>query len=1116
MRLTILLLLMAVFQLSAKNGYSQRTLMSLKLNDTRLVDVLNEIENQSEYYFLYNQDLIDVNRKVSINVENENIVDILDALLKQSKIKYVIRDRQIILTNGGDSGIQVPQERNVRGIVKDSDGNPIPGVSVVVKGASIGTITDSDGKYMLKNIPESAILLFSFVGMRTEEISISGRSEVNVVLSEETIGLEEVVAVGYGVEKKVNLTGAVSAIKGETLEKKASTDVLSAMQGELPGVAVLRSSGQPGSETSGIRIRGFSSANSTSALILIDGVEGDMTLLNPSDIESVSVLKDASAAAIYGAKAAAGVVLITTKSGSSGKIRVNYNGYFSVNTPGNMPERVPAWEEQEMINLSRVNASGSPEWNAEQTSWVANSNFNYRPNNTNGRWDYFSATNWVAEGTKDNTTQQNHSVSVSGGNKQLNYRFSSGYYTKSGLLRYGPDGYNRYNMLMKVNSEVGDHVEMGAQVSYTGAFTKTNPYGATSILERLYHVRGRQPIYAPEEDINDNPYNGDLQVNPIDLMKNGGLTKNRYEAFVGKGDLTLKNYIPGLRLKLSASRQNGYYNSQVQKNHLVWYNRLGTSIRFEVNNPNSLAKTKNYDYHDNLEAILTYDLTLGKHSFKVLAGSSYEDYRKDEMKTTVYGLNSEDLASFNYYDSSETTNTSVSDNVETWAMNSYFGRLNYNLADRYLFEANIRYDGSSRLSPENRWKAFPSFSGAWRINEEKWFRINRISNLKLRASWGQLGNGAVLGLYDYIATISSGDYMGQNYYYQTALASQSKTWEIVETTNIGFDLGLLNSRLNMTADYYWKYNKNMLASLQLPSLLGIDVSTANVGKLKTWGWEFSIDWQDKKGDFSYQIGFNIADSENKLLKYDGKNTISAGTVSLLEGYPLNTIWGYKTDGYWKSEEEYQEYKTNHPGYQSFSDAKIAGGDVRYVAQGTPDHTIGAGGGTPEDPGDLVYLGSANGRYLFGLNLAAQWKGFDFSLFFQGVGKRSFLIETSTIAPFYSTSNMPWTIHRDYWTEDNQNAFWPRLYNYNGTAFNFEPSNKWVQNGAYIRLKNIQLGYTLPLSKRIVDHARVYVSGADVWEHTKVLSVFDPEVGNNASASYYPFFRSWSLGLDVTF
>lgn len=536
-----------------------------------------------------------------------------------------------------------------------------------------------------------------------------------------------------------------------------------------------------------------------------------------------------------------------------------------------------------------------------------------------------------------------------------------------------------------------------------------------------------------------------------------------------------------------------------------------------MNDPNYLTKTKYSTYHDLLEATVKYDFNIaGDHHFNILGGTSYEKYHKDQISATAKNMISNDFFSFNYYDTSEASNMSLSDAIQPWAMMSYFGRINYNYKERYLFEANVRYDGSSRLAPENRWRAFPSVSAAWRINQESWFKVDWVNNLKLRASWGQLGNGAVLGLYDYLPLINSSSYITEKSFYQADLASKDKTWEVISTTNIGIDLGFLNNRLTTSFDYYWKFNNDMLSSLQLPSTIGLGVPDVNVGRLKTWGWDFEISWKDRIKDFSYQISFNMSDSDNKLLEYDGASTIKAGSVSLLEGYPLNTIWGYKTDGYWSSREEYLQYKEDHPGYKSFNDGKVSGGDVKYVAQGEPDHQIGVGGGTPEDPGDLVYLGTSNGRYAYGFNLSAQWKGFDVSVMFQGIGKRKMLIDASALAPFYNDYQMPWTIHRDYWTEDNQDAYWPRLYRYKGDAFNFKSSDKWVQDASYIRLKNVTVGYTIPVLKKYIERLRIYVTGEDLWEHSDLLEVFDPEAGNNVGRSYYPFFRTWTFGLNLTF
>lgn len=389
-------------------------------------------------------------------------------------------------------------QNKISGQVVDSgSGDPLVGVSVIVKGTQTGMVTDANGNFSV-DAPAKSTIVFSYVGYETREIGANA-AKGTIRLTEDGKLLGDVVVVGYGTQKKVNLSGAVASVSGDEIASKPASDALSALQGEMPGVQVLRSSGQPGAETSGIRIRGFSSANSTAALVLIDGVEGDLTLVNPNDIESISVLKDAAACAIYGARAAAGVVLVTTKASKSGKVKVSYNGYVGFNIPGAQPKRLPAWEEQKFINEGRLNADGKVEWSDEQSSWVANPNFNYRPNNTNGRWDLFQATNWVDEGTRDYTTQQSHSVSVTGGSKQLNYLLSGSYFTKNGILRYGPDQNDRYTLRAKINSEINKYVDVNFQFNYENKTVEQNPYGATNILGRLYRVRGRQPIMNPAE-----------------------------------------------------------------------------------------------------------------------------------------------------------------------------------------------------------------------------------------------------------------------------------------------------------------------------------------------------------------------------------------------------------------------------------------------------------------------------------------------------------------------------------------------------------------------------------------------------------------------------------------
>lgn len=1009
------------------------------------------------------------------------------------------------------------QNRRISGVVNDNFG-PVVGANVSIKGTTIGSITDMDGKFSF-DAPENGILVVSFIGYTTQEIPVKGKNEFIITLKEDTELLDEVVVVGYGTQKKVNLSGSVSAIEGEQIASKPSTDVLSALQGEMPGVTITRGGGQPGAEGTGVQIRGYSSVNDTKALVLIDGVEGDMSMLNADDIESISVLKDAASCAIYGARAAAGVILVTTKNGTEGKPKISYNGYVSFNIPGNMPERVPAWEEQDFINRTRI-PRGGPEWNAEKSSWIGNPNFNYRPLG-NGRWDLFDSVDWLGEGLKNSTLQHNHSVSVSGGTDKINYMLSANYYYKNGLLKYGPDDYERYNLLAKLNAKLNKYVDLGVNVQYNADDMSENSFGAGEIFRLLYENRGRQPIYQPEAENYPSPYNGDLQDNPIDIMKNGGEKSTEYESYTGKAQLTIKDFIKNLRINLSASRRAGYYHQESYKRTLTYYNYVG-DVRRTTNSPNSLYKSQYKEYHDLLEATINYSFNLKeKHNFNILAGSSYENYRMNQIKGTANNMISNDFFSFNYYDTSKATNSILADQIDTWAMMSYFGRINYNFKERYLLEANVRYDGSSRLAPSHRWKAFPSVSAAWRVNEEKWFNLDWVSNLKLRMSWGQLGNGAVLGLYDYIPLITysqkdiPASYQGEKWLYQSSMASEDKTWETVETTNIGLDFGLLNNRLTGSFEYYWKFNNDMLSALQLPHQIGINVPNMNVGKLKTWGWDFNINWRDQIKDFSYQIGFNISDSKNELLKYDGASVVSAGVVKLLEGYPINTIWGYQTDGFWSSREEYLQYKADHPGYESFQDGIISGGDVKYVAQGKPDHKIGVGNGSPEDSGDLVMLGNTTPRFLYGINLAAQWKGFDLSLIFQGVGKRD-LVLNGRMFPIANDAEMPWTIHRDYWTEENPNAYWPRLYQYKGDDFNSKPADRWIQDASYFRLKNVTLGYTIPISKKYMEKLRVYVTGQDLFEISDILEVMDPEVESNANRGMYPFFRSWTLGLNVTF
>jgi TonB-linked SusC/RagA family outer membrane protein len=1008
-------------------------------------------------------------------------------------------------------------QRKITGRVTGTDNKPVAGASILIKNTKVQAITNNDGLFNI-TVPDKvkAVLVVSFVGYETQELTVDGNN-AEIVLKEAASNLKDVVVVGYGTQKKTNLSGAVAQVSGKDIANRPVANATSALQGVLPGVTVLRSGGKPGGEGYGVRVRGFTSSNTASALVLVDGIEQDINLIDPNDIESLTVLKDASASAIYGARAAAGVILITTKQGVAGKTRVSFNSYYGINITARQPERLNSWDEQTLIDEARFNATGAREFSDEQIEWLKNPNFSYRPNPSADRWEYYGNNNWVKEGMDKVNHQQNHSISVGGGSQQVNYLVSGSYYKRDGVLRYGPDDNTRYNFKLNLNAELNKYVSLKAYAGYIGSFVRENSYGTDQIINRLYRSRTRQSLYVPKEDVTGNIYNGDLQVNAVDIEKNAGLETRDYETFTSKLNFQVKNVIKGLTLDVIGWRNQNTYNMENNSRTLYWYGRSTNTVRFSINTPNSMTMTKNKGYQNNGQAFLTYNFRIKDHAFTLLQGGSYEEYRKDEFTATGQSMINNDFFSLNFAD--PLTKTSK-DLVQTWALASAFGRLNYNYKGKYFFEASYRYDGSSRLAPDNRWQLFPSFSGAWRASEESFMKnIRFINSLKVRASWGQLGNSAAIGLYDYLPLLTSGLTTTNNlvfngvrtqYFYQSQLASPDIKWETVEQSNIGIDLGLLNNRLMITADYYIKYNKDMLATLNVPNIIGIQTGFANVGELKSWGAELDIKWRDKIGKVDYRIGFNISDNQNKVTRYDGKNSIGAGgVVGLMEGYAMNTVWGYKTAGYFQTQAEADEYKSK-VSYPFFANPKP--GDVKYLDL-NGDGVINAGDGTPNNPGDLVYLGTTNARYTYGFELGATWKGFDFTAFFQGALSRTFLISEETLSPMLGTADMPWAIHMDRWTPTNPNAYFPRMYQ--TSAHNYRPSDKWAQNGNYLRLKNIQIGYTIPATKKFAREIKVYVSGQDLWETTKVMSVFDPEVGNNVSATAYPFYRTIAFGINVT-
>ena len=1008
------------------------------------------------------------------------------------------------------------QAKTLQGTVTDSTGAALARVSIAVNNAS-RTTTDTKGNYTLKASAGDR-LTFSSSGYASQTVVIGESNNINITLSLSTQTIDAVVVVGYGTQKKVNLSGAVGVVSGKDLVNRPVPNVTGALQGVLPGVTVLRGSGKPGAEGYGIRIRGFTSSNNASALVLVDGVEQDINLIDPSDVETISVLKDASASAIYGARAAAGVILVTTKQAKAGKTKINFSTYYGINITARQPERLNSWDEQLLIDEARFNATNTREFNEEQMEWLRNPNFSYRPNPTADRWEYYGNNNWIEEGMDKINHQQNHSLSIGGGVEKLNYLVSGSYYQRDGVLKFGPDDNKRYNFKLNVNAELNRYMSLKITTGYIGSFVRENSYGTDQIINRLYRSRTRQSLYVPAEDKTGNKYNGDLQVNAVDIEKNAGMETRDYETFTSRVNLQIKNVVKGLTFDVIAWRNQGAYNMENQAKTLYWYGRTTNTVRFSINTPNQISLVKNKSYQNNLQGFFTYNKKFRDHEFNFLQGGSYEEYRKDEAQATGKNMPSNSLFSLNFADPLSITNRDL---VQTWALASAFGRFNYVFKRKYLLEASYRYDGSSRLVPTDRWRMFPSFSAGWILSEENFVKnISFINNLKVRGSWGKLGNSDALGYYDFMTLLNTGLASTANlvfndtraqYIYQSIKSSPDLTWETVTQSNIGFDAAFLKNRLTVTGDYYVKITTDMLSQPELPSIIGVTPGYINDGKLRSWGKELDIKWRDKVGrGLQYNIGFNISDNQNKLLEYGGRRNIGAGgVIPLMEGYAMNTVWGYKTDGFFQTDVEANEYKAR-VFYPFFANPKA--GDVKYLDL-NGDGVINEGASSPENPGDLVLLGTTNARYTYGFDMGLSYKGFDFSVFFQGAFKRKFLINEGTLSPILGTADMPWTIHMDRWTPDNPNAFFPRMYQ--TSAHNYRSSDRWAQDGSYIRLKNIQVGYNIPVPKRLAQQVRVYVSGQDLWESTKVLSVFDPEVGNNVGATAYPFYRSVAFGLNIS-
>lgn len=988
------------------------------------------------------------------------------------------------------------QKLTVTGIVTDGK-ESLPGVSIIIKGKTgTGTVTDVNGKYSLP-VQNGDVLSFSFVGYTTKDVAYTGQKEINVSLRESVTQLNEAVVVGYAKQKKATLTGSVAVVGGESIVKRSVASLSTALQGTMPGVTIQQTSGQPGSDGSSIKIRGIGSINSnTDPLVLVDGIEMDINQVDMNTVESVSVLKDAASASIYGSRASNGVILITTKRGKEGKINVSYNGYVTFQRPTNLPKPVSAADflQAELNSWDNAGIAVTPEARTERLQLIQDQR-DYAPDNWN-RYD----TDWKSATISDYALMHSHNASISGGTEKLTFYGSGTYLSQDGLI--ANNNYNRTNLRLNVDSRITSWakftVESSLRESKNIVPSITSP---KSIINKALYML---PTLSAVRELDGNWGYGKNGDNPTAAAEAGGtITTKATEALVN-GTLTLTP-LKGMEIigqyskRIATNRK-----TQIVKPYTVSLKGTVMGIYPTLDNVDESWEQVVKNYY---RTQISYTNKVGKHTGTILAGFQAEDNNNDSFGAGMRGFELDRW----YLSNGDGSTATARGGASGWAMMSFFARLNYNYDEKYLLELTGRYDGSSRFAKDNRWGFFPSVSAGWVISRENFMESTQdvLDFLKVRASYGVLGNQNI-GNYPYTALVES----GYSYWFdkelssgvaQIYLANQNISWEKSKQMNFGIDATLWGGKLGITADYYVKDVYDMLMRFPLPYFAGMKPAFTNAGDMRNKGWEIALSHKNTIGDFTYGVIFTLSDNQNEVTNLNG---LTFQDKSIVEGYPKGGYWGYRTDGYYQDMDDVN----NSPKLSSAARP----GFVKYqkVATGEDENPMQIG------INDQVYLGDPFPHYEYGITLNGSWKGLDLSLFLQGVGKRSVYMSGVGLKPFANGSNL-FEHQLDSWTENNRNAAYPILVPEANSADNFQRSDKWVGDGSYLRLKNVVLGYTLPDQwvKRIgLGSTRIYASGQNLFTKSNFYKGYDPEVSYDGSVGgeFYPIMQTFTIGLDFKF
>lgn len=1069
----------------------QKHAVSLDVKNETVENVVKLLGQQTGVKFFYDQHVISTSPRVTIKASGASLQSVLQQISSQTRLSFEQENNTITIgTRSNAQSVEHHATRNVSGVVVDANDLPIIGANVLLKGTSTGVLTDIDGKFSI-NASDGDKLVISFIGYVSEVLTVKAGMPSTVHLKEDNQLLQEVVVVGYGTQTKVNLTGAVASVSQKELEGRPITALSTAIQGMMPGVTITSSDGQPGADGATIRVRGQGTLNNANPYILVDGVEeGSINQLDANDIESISVLKDAAAASIYGSKASNGVILITTKRGSEGKPRVSYNGSVGFQSPTARVERMNSWDAALYYNMALENSNKTARFSDEDIELFKSGTDPYEHANTNW-YDLAYNSGFIHK----------HNVSVSSGNQFFRYMNSIGFLGQDGVLRNS--GRKQFNVRSNIDIKVNDRLETHSNLSYINNYwwePNNSRYndGSGQIINLVNTLATWMP-YKYE----DGTYSSNSDGNPIAWLDMGQRCLHKGQNFTGVMSADYK-IIDGLKLTAK-----GAYTMNTSD-----YKAFMKDIQLNENvyqGPNELDETMTMSNRYSFDAFLNYDKTFSGHHLKGLAGYRVEKYNYKTLGASRTGFPTNDITDMNGGEASSQTNSGYSREL---ALMSYFGRINYDYMGKYLLELNFRADASSRFNKDNRWGYFPGISAGWRISEERFMESAKswLQSLKLRVSWGQLGNQeAIDDYYPALSTYSIGkNFVFDNEVYtgicQVGYKQADITWETSTTTGVGIDMSFLD-HFNVSLDYYYRKTTDMLMDVQVPATFGFGAYMANIGSMENEGVELSANWQQSFGDWTLGAAANFAYNRNEILNLGEVDEMISDYYINRVGAPYNSYYTYVVDGIFRSDEEAAAYQEKY-GNPFKSDFKA--GDFKF-------RDVDGNGQLTSNDKDLV--GTNQPDFTYGISFNASWKNFDMAVMGQGVtGTRRYFTE-QVVGDFKGDVSQPSTAWLDAWSEENPDGSFPRPTE--GTSSPNHQSTRssfWCFDTDYFRVKNLQVGYTFPsawLSRLGISHARLYYSGENLFTFDNLPVDIDPESGDG-SVRTFPNLTTHSFGINLTF